>query len=100
MGGAMGVIESSPSPLPGAPDAARAVGAPTTEEELRAVLTNTRAIIWDAEVHATPGWEEYDPDASSGRVPWVWKTRINDEHAAQVILPLEVPAGRTYASVW
>jgi len=70
------------------------------EQELRAVLTNTRAIIWDAEVSVTDGWDAFDPRGDFTRIPWVWKMLISDEQAAQVVLPLDVPAGRTYASIW
>lgn len=57
-----------------------------TEEELRAVLTNARCILWRAEVRDAKFETRASDDFEGGLR---WRTRIQDEYAAQQVLPLE-----------
>ncbi|MBI5835472.1 MAG: PAS domain S-box protein [Armatimonadetes bacterium] len=65
------------------------------EEELRAVLTNTRCLLWHGEVRGQPGWREMAPEARDGLH---WDLRVVDEHACQQVVPLDIPAGGNYLS--
>jgi signal transduction histidine kinase/CheY-like chemotaxis protein len=68
------------------------------DEELRKMATYARCMLWHGEVMGLPGWEEsaFDYDKSLFR----WQIRVQDEFAAQQLLPLEVLPGETYASAW
>jgi PAS domain S-box-containing protein len=67
------------------------------EEELRTVLTNARCMLWHADVHGLPGWR----DADQSDWPWfVWNLKVQDEYAAQSVLPLDLPAGGDYIQAW
>jgi diguanylate cyclase (GGDEF)-like protein/PAS domain S-box-containing protein len=65
------------------------------EAELREVLTHARCLLWRAEIVERP---EFGPDAGAKR--YAWTLRVADEMAAQYVLPLDVPAGGTYAEAW
>jgi two-component sensor histidine kinase len=67
------------------------------EEELRSVASHARCILWRAEIQGTPGWEQ---DVTGEQRKLQWKVVIQDEHAAQQIVPLDVPPGRSYVPVW
>jgi signal transduction histidine kinase/ActR/RegA family two-component response regulator len=68
------------------------------DDELRAMATHARCMLWHGEVTGLPGWEthglEYD------RSLFRWQMRVQDEFAAQQLLPLEIPPGENYGSAW
>jgi len=66
------------------------------ERQLRSVTTHARALLWQAEVKGQPGWEQEPGDPRH----FQWNIYLLDEHAAQQVLPLDVPPGKDYFSVW
>ncbi|RYD82966.1 MAG: PAS domain S-box protein, partial [Verrucomicrobiaceae bacterium] len=52
-------------------------------------------ILWYKKIQALPGWEEDWHNAGNFK----WVLHVQDEAAAQRVLPLEVPPGRSYADV-
>jgi signal transduction histidine kinase len=68
-----------------------------TQDELRSVTAHARCILWRAELEGGKNWEE--DSASSSR--WMaWKVWVQDEQAAQSVLPLEIADGGTYYRAW
>lgn len=68
------------------------------EEALRNVLLHARTIVMHTRVTAPEGWQPTDPKWNVAT--FGWKARVNDELAAQEVLPLEIPAGGDYATAW
>lgn len=66
------------------------------EAELRAVLTNSRCILWRADVWDDNFAARESPDYQPALR---WDTRVQDEHAAQQVLPLE-RHGQEYSWAW
>jgi PAS domain S-box-containing protein len=58
------------------------------EQEQRAVMASARCLLWYADV-----WD-------SGREDLHWDVRPVNEEAAQRLLPLEIPPGKTFAIAW
>lgn len=63
------------------------------ERELRRVAKHARCILWYAKIQGLPGWKDEPGDSRYFR----WNLHVQDEVAAQRVLPLEVPPGGTYA---
>jgi len=69
------------------------------ESELRALLTNARCILWHADVTATEDWLDHlDQPDFADRV--TWGLHVQDEHAAQQVVPVDILPGSTYANAW
>jgi signal transduction histidine kinase len=68
-----------------------------TQDELRSVTAHARCILWRAELEGGKDWEQ--DSASSSR--WMaWKVWVQDEQAAQSVLPLELSEGGAYYRAW
>lgn len=67
------------------------------EAEMHTVLTNTRCILWHAEVWDPIHEIRLSDDLKTGLH---WRTRIQDEKAAQKVLPLLQRNKLTYDSLW
>ena len=63
-------------------------------EEMRAVMTGARCLLWHATVEAG------EPEEDGGRRPLSWDTRAFDAEAAQRFMQLDVAAGETYEAAW
>ena len=68
-----------------------------TEDTLREVMANTRCIINVGTVEAPEGWREQAPPDGSF---FKWKFPVQNEAAAQTMLPLETKPGETYQQAW
>jgi two-component system CheB/CheR fusion protein len=68
------------------------------DEALRSVAQHVRCLLWHGTVIGLPGWETDAMDFDRGLLRW--KIEVQDEHAAQKILPLEIFPGETYADAW
>jgi signal transduction histidine kinase/CheY-like chemotaxis protein len=66
--------------------------------DLRAMATHARCMLWHGEVTGLPGWEQHAFDYKKSL--FRWELRVQDEFAAQQLLPLEVPHGENYAAAW
>ncbi len=66
-------------------------------EEMHALLTNARCILWSADVHGEEGWEQ---DTENRQSKLVWQVHVQDNHAAQQVLPLNALEGQDYAAAW
>jgi PAS domain S-box-containing protein len=66
-------------------------------EELQTVARHAACILYETKVTARPGWEK-DPEGASRL--FEWDLRVQDEQAAQQVLPLDVPEGQSYGSAW
>jgi len=65
----------------------------STEEEIRNVAAHSRCILWRAELSSTA-------DAGNqGRLP-AWVVHVQDENAAQEVLPLQVEPNSSYYRAW
>jgi hypothetical protein len=69
-----------------------------TEAALRNVLLHARTIIMDTKVTAPEGWQPNDRKWNVAH--FGWDASVNDETAAQEVLPLEVPPGGSYVQSW
>ncbi|HEY3321683.1 MAG TPA: PAS domain S-box protein [Planctomycetota bacterium] len=67
------------------------------EEWLSGVMRHTRCIMWSGLVVGRPGWED---DAEGRGNRFDWPDTVLDEQAAQQVLPLDVPPGKTYLQAW
>ncbi len=68
-----------------------------TQDELRSVTAQARCILWRAELEGGRDWE---PDPSGQNRLLAWKVWVQDEHAAQTVLPLDLPDGGSYYKAW
>ena len=68
------------------------------DDDLRDIAMHVRCLLWQGEVTGLPGWETGLMDYN--RKLLEWKIEIQDELAAQTILPLDVVPGETYAEAW
>jgi two-component system CheB/CheR fusion protein len=68
------------------------------DDDLRDIAMHVRCLLWHGEVIGLPGWESNAMDYDRGLLQW--KIEIQDESAAQQILPLEVLPDETYATAW
>ncbi len=68
-----------------------------SEERLRQVIRSTRCILNYGEVEAPEGWRER---VRNELTIFRWDFPVLNEEAAQEVLPLDVPPGRTYQQVW
>jgi PAS domain S-box-containing protein len=66
-------------------------------QELRAVVHNARCILYNADVEGLQGWED---DPSGTRNLYNRTVRVQDEEAAQQVLPLKLAPGETYWMKW
>jgi signal transduction histidine kinase/ActR/RegA family two-component response regulator len=66
-----------------------------TEQRLRRVMLQSRSLLFEAEVEATPDWD-WHFDGSSGAGAVTWRSDPLDYEAAQLILPLDLPEGKPY----
>jgi signal transduction histidine kinase len=68
------------------------------EEEFRSMTAHTRCILLHGEVAGLPGWdhEPLGPDDH----PFAWTIFVQDEYAAQQVLPLDVPPDSNYVDTW
>jgi signal transduction histidine kinase/CheY-like chemotaxis protein len=85
-------------PLPDDPDQNELARQRRADEELRSVARHVRCLLWHGSVAGLPGWETDAMDFDRGLLKWT--IEIQDESAAQQILPLDVWAGETYADAW
>ena len=67
-----------------------------SEDDLRYVLTHARCILWRGEIDGVDGWDA----PGAGPDKFRWRIQIQDERAAQQVLPLNVAPGQTYLDVW
>jgi PAS domain S-box-containing protein len=67
------------------------------EEELRDALTHARCILWRGQVTAREGWEQ---DPENRHATLFWERSVQDEHAAQQVLPLHQATGQSYKDAW
>ena len=67
----------------------------STAEEIRSVAAHSRCILWRAELSSSV---TSDP-GMQGRCP-SWIVHVQDENAAQDVLPLEVDHGSSYYRAW
>jgi PAS domain S-box-containing protein len=68
-----------------------------SEERLREVMRRTRCILNYGEVEAPEGWRER---AMNELTIFRWDFPVLNVEAAQEILPLDVPPGKTYQEIW
>jgi signal transduction histidine kinase len=85
--------------------------------ELRNVANHARCILWYAELEGGRDWGHNGGGGAGGGVPsngvnghgathphaarcFAWHVRVQDENAAQAVLPLDVPHGSSYFSAW
>jgi PAS domain S-box-containing protein len=68
-----------------------------SEERLREVMRSTRCILNYGEVEAPEGWRER---AMKELTIFRWNFPVMNVEAAQEVLPLDVPPGKTYQQVW
>jgi two-component system CheB/CheR fusion protein len=68
------------------------------DADLHDIAMHVRCLLWHGDVIGLPGWETCAMDYDRGLLQW--KIEIQDESAAQQILPLEVLPGETYAQAW
>jgi PAS domain S-box-containing protein len=67
------------------------------ESELRAVASYTRCVLWRADIERVGDWPvDFKPTSTV----MIWKFTIQDEQAAQRIIPIDVRPGSTYAHAW
>ncbi|HSI32086.1 MAG: ATP-binding protein [Phycisphaerae bacterium] len=70
------------------------------EEELRNVASQTRCILWQAVVEGpATGAAGAGAAADAGRC-LLWTVRVQDEQAAQHVLPLDLSSTTTYFKAW
>jgi signal transduction histidine kinase len=67
-------------------------------DELRSVTSYARCILWRAELEGGKDWETDSP-GSSIRIP-AWKVWVQDEQAAQSVLPLDLNEAGSYYRAW
>lgn len=65
------------------------------ERELRSVAKHAHCILWYAKIEGLEGWQQDTGDGSH----FSWSLHVQDEAAAQRVLPLEIPAGKTYGEI-
>lgn len=68
-----------------------------SEGRLHQVMRSTRCILNYGEVEAPEGWRER---AMQELTIFRWDFPVMNEEAAQEVLPLDVPPGKTYQHVW
>jgi PAS domain S-box-containing protein len=68
-----------------------------SEERLREVMRSARCILNCGEVEAPAGWRER---VMNELTIFRWNFPVLNEEAAQEVLPLDVPPGKTYQEVW
>jgi PAS domain S-box-containing protein len=68
-----------------------------SEERLREVMRSARCILNCGAVEAPAGWRER---VMSDLTIFRWNFPVLNEEAAQEVLPLDVPPGKTYQEVW
>jgi len=74
-----------------------AIRSADAKSEIRNVGSHAPCILYETFVEAKPGWET---DVDGERRLFTWSLTVPDEVAAQRVLPLDVPAGADYWSVW
>lgn len=68
-----------------------------SEERLREVMRSTRCILNYGEAEAPEGWRER---VMNELTIFRWNFPVLNVEAAQEVLPLDVPPGKTYQQVW
>ncbi len=92
------VISDAPGPSDRRACIVRDVTSPDrVAREVRAIANHARCILYEALVEGTDGWEQ-DLDGTQRR--FRWHITVQDEEAAQRVLPLNVPPGQAYWPVW
>jgi PAS domain S-box-containing protein len=68
-----------------------------SEERLLKVITQTRCILHSGQVEGPEGWREraLEPDS-----PFRWDFPMQNEEAAQKVVPLELAPGERYLEAW
>jgi PAS domain S-box-containing protein len=69
-----------------------------TETALKNVMLHARTMLMRLRVEAPSGWEQQGTEWAAAH--FKWHSLPFDEMAAQRVLPLEVPTGRTYYQAW
>ncbi len=68
-----------------------------SEERLLRVITQTRCILNFGQVEGPAGWRER---ALSSESPFRWDFQVQNEEAAQKVVPLELAPGESYQHAW
>jgi signal transduction histidine kinase len=64
---------------------------------VRSIATHAQCILYEAIVEGLEGWEQ---DADGKKRRFRWHITVQDEEAAQRVLPLDVPPGQPYWTAW
>lgn len=68
-----------------------------TKDELRSVTAHVRCILWRAELEGDKDW---DIGVDGRNRLLAWKVWVQDEHAAQSVLPLDLTEAGSYYNAW